>query len=402
MITATPLQEPRVKLSHFFSLRRLARAAIVLGLLLCTALLVTCTSTSSFASFGGTPDPATLSRSPHYREGAFFDREPAGMMRKGTTGYMLNQMVFGKQMREPTCPLPSVEPSTRLERPPASGLRVTWLGHSTTLIEIDGVTFLTDPQWSERASPSTLVGPRRFHPPPLALDRLPHLDAVLISHDHYDHLDAKTVIALAARGVPFHVGLGVGAHLRRWGVPEAQIFEHDWWEATGFPNGVELISTPARHFSGRGLGRNPTLWTSWSLIGPKHRVYFSGDTGMTRDFSEIARRFAPFDVALIEIGQWDEAWGDIHLGPHGALTASLLVGAERLLPIHWSTFSLAFHAWSEPAESAYVEAPERHVKLLTPELGEPIEPTEDPPTAPWWRALPPISATCPTTAPTEH
>jgi L-ascorbate metabolism protein UlaG (beta-lactamase superfamily) len=305
-------------------------------------------------------------------------------------------------MRVPSCPLPTVDPSVQLTSPPASGFRITWLGHSTTLIELDGVTFLTDPQWSERASPSTLAGPERFHPPPLAFSKLPRVDAVLISHDHYDHLDEQTVRALASRGVPFHVGLGVGAHLRRWEVPEAQIFEHNWWEVTAFPNGVQLFSTQARHFSGRGVGQNPTLWTSWALIGPKHRVYFSGDTGMTNGFPEAARRFGPFDVALMEIGQWDEAWGDIHLGPRGALLATRAVGAARLLPVHWGTFNLAYHTWSGPAEETYAAAPELNVKLLTPKLGEPIEPAEDPPTGPWWRALPPIAAACPTAAPTEH
>jgi L-ascorbate metabolism protein UlaG (beta-lactamase superfamily) len=228
------------------------------------------------------------------------------------------------------------------------------------------------------------------------------VDAVLISHDHYDHLDEKTVRALASRGVPFHVGLGVGAHLRRWEVPEAQIFEHTWWEETAFPNGVQLFSTQARHFSGRGPAQDSTLWTAWALIGPKHRVYFSGDTGMTDGFPEAARRFAPFDVALLEIGQWDDAWGDIHLGPLGALQATRAVGAERLLPVHWGTFNLAYHPWSEPPEATYAAAPGQNVKLLTPKLGEPIEPTEDPPTGPWWRALPPIAAACPPAAQAEH
>jgi L-ascorbate metabolism protein UlaG (beta-lactamase superfamily) len=339
-----------------------------------------------------------MSHSPHYLDGAFVDDEPAEMLKSGGTSHWLKETLFGKEMVEPICPLPTVDPSAVLQNPPTSGLRVTWLGHSTTIIEIDGVTFLTDPNWGERASPTTIAGPKRFHPPPLAFEKLPHIDAVLISHDHYDHLDMGTIKALAASGVPFHVGLGVGAHLKRWGVPASQIFEHDWWDEIQFPKGVRLFSTPARHFSGRGVfTRNPTLWTSWSLIGPKHRAFFSGDTGMTKGFSEIAQRFAPFDVAMIEIGQWDATWGDIHLGPSGALDASLLVGAQRLVPIHWGTFALALHAWSQPAEVAYVEAPTKHVKLLTPRLGEPVEPTDDPPTTPWWRALPPTVPACPQT-----
>ena len=300
-------------------------------------------------------------------------------------------------MRAPTCPLPIAPGAAEKLRAPApSGLRVTWLGHSTTLIEIDGARVLTDPMWSERASPSSLAGPRRFHPPPLALDALPRLDAVIISHDHYDHLDMATVQALAKRGVVFHVPLGIGAHLRRWGVPPAQFVEHDWWQAAHLPNGVDLVSTPARHFSGRTpFDRDHTLWTSWSIVGPRHRVFFSGDTGMQSRFTDITERFGPFDLALLEIGQYHPSWGDIHLGPMGALDAFALLHARKLLPIHWSTFQLGMHAWSEPAETLTIEAGRRGVAVLTPLLGEPVEPATDVRTTAWWRALPPTVSACP-------
>lgn len=303
----------------------------------------------------------------------------------------------GTEMRTPTCPLPIVADAlSRLTTLPPTGLRITWLGHSTSLIEIDGATVLTDPQWSERASPSRWIGPRRFHPPPIPMASLPHVDAVVISHEHYDHLDMVTVRALAARGIPFHVALGVGGHLAAWGVPSEQLFEHDWWEPTTLDNGITIMSTPARHFTGRGVPfRVGTLWTSWAISGPKHRVYFSGDTGLTESFREIAKRAGPFDVALLEIGQYHEDWGDIHLGPKGALDAMALLGAKRLFPIHWSTFELAFHAWSEPAETLTQLAKDTNVPLLTPKLGEPIEPTNDPSTDAWWRALPPIASRCP-------
>jgi L-ascorbate metabolism protein UlaG (beta-lactamase superfamily) len=257
---------------------------------------------------------------------------------------------------------------------------------------------LTDPMWSERASPSTLVGPKRFHPPPVAIEALPHLDAVVISHEHYDHLDEMTVRALAARGVPFHVPLGIGAHLAAWGVPAAQIVEHDWWQDATLPGGVRLVSTPSRHFNGRGLPwRTGALWTSWSIVGPRHRVFFSGDTGPTESLREIARREGPFDVALIEIGQYNTAWGDIHLGPAGALDAFARSGAKVLIPIHWGTFVLAYHAWSEPPETLVTLAAKRGATVLTPLLGEPVEPaaTPLPATTAWWRAYPPIADRCP-------
>jgi L-ascorbate metabolism protein UlaG (beta-lactamase superfamily) len=205
-----------------------------------------------------------------------------------------------------------------------------------------------------------------------------------------------TVRALAARGARFHVTLGVAAHLSRWGVPDEQIVEHDWWQSFKLPTGLEVRSTPARHFSGRGVPlRVGSHWTSWAIIGPRHRVFFSGDTGLTDAFQEIAERAGPFDVALLEIGQYHPAWGNIHLGPLGALEAHRRLGARKLIPIHWSTFQLGFHAWSEPAETLTVEAKQRGVSVLTPMLGEPVEPTEVSSTPAWWRAYPPTTSQCP-------
>jgi L-ascorbate metabolism protein UlaG (beta-lactamase superfamily) len=388
---------------------RLARIARFIGRLLRLALVglvglgavvvvLAWLSTGHFSAFGGRPDPQRLRRSPEFVDGRFQNPEPTRLMSARRWFGALEQWLFGKEMRAPVCPLPAVaDTAARLRVPPASGLRVTWLGHSTTLIEIDGAVVLTDPIWSERASPSTWVGPRRFAPPPLALDALPRLDAVVISHEHYDHLDQATVRALAVRGVPFHVPLGVGAHLAAWGVPAAQIAEHDWWQDAPLPGGVRLVATPSRHFNGRLPGRLGALWASWSIVGPRHRVFFSGDTGPTESLREVARREGPFDVALIEIGQWNEAWGDIHLGPRGALDAFERSGAKVLIPIHWGAFVLAYHAWSEPAETLVTEAAARGAPVLTPMLGEPIEPAATPPpvTAAWWRAYPPLAATCP-------
>ncbi|HVZ71306.1 MAG TPA: MBL fold metallo-hydrolase [Polyangia bacterium] len=369
-----------------------------LALILAVALVVLAFfSTHHFVAFGGAPDPARLARSPEFKDGKFTNPEPTHLMAASKWPESLRQFAFGDEMRTPTCPLPVFKDApARLASPPSSGLRVTWLGHSTTLLEVDGVTVLTDPMWSERASPSDWIGPKRFVEPPIALEALPHVDAVLISHEHYDHLDERTVKALATKGVAFHVPLGIGAHLRAWGVAEAQIHEHDWWQDATLPGGVRVVATPARHFNGRGLPwRKGALWTSWSIVGPHHRVFFSGDTGLSDSLAEIRRREGPFDVALLEIGQWNAAWGDIHLGPRGALEAHARLGAKVLVPIHWSTFVLAYHAWSEPAETLVTQAANRHANVLTPLLGEPIEPTTSPKTTAWWRALPPIAAKCP-------
>jgi L-ascorbate metabolism protein UlaG (beta-lactamase superfamily) len=370
--------------------------------LVLSGLVLAWFSTGHFTAFGGDPGATEAERlraSPRFVGGRFQNAEPSHLMAASKWGWAMKQWLLGDEMRAPTCTLPVVsDTAARLQVKADSGLRITWLGHSTTLIELDGATVLTDPMWGERASPSRWIGPKRFHPPPLALTALPHVDAVLISHEHYDHLDEGTVRVLAARGVSFHVPLGVGAHLTAWGVPAAQIAEHDWWQSATLPGGVKVVSTPARHFNGRGVPwRTGALWTSWSIVGPRHRVFFSGDTGPTESMREIAKREGPFDVSLIEIGQYNVAWGDIHLGPLGALEAHARLGARTLIPIHWATFILAYHAWSEPAETLINEAQKRGVSVLTPRLGEPLEPAAAtaPTTTAWWRALPPLAARCP-------
>ena len=364
------------------------------------ALLLTALTTQGCASFGGTASGARLQRmqqSPLYdvQAGTFVNKEPTEV---GGSPSAMWEFVFGNgALIVPNCALPLFEQgSAVLARPPASGLRITWLGHSSTLVEIDGKRVLTDPMWSDRASPSSVVGPQRFHPPPIAFADLPPIDAVVVSHDHYDHLDMETIQALAQRGVVMHVPLGIGAHLDRWGVPPAQIVEHVWGQESDLGGGVRVISTPSRHFSGRGLlSRNSTLWTSWSLVGPQHRVFFSGDTGQTESFAGIGEKFGPFDVAMLEIGQWHPSWGSIHMGPDGALKAFQALGARRLLPVHWATFALGLHAWSEPAETLVTHGEPLGVHPLTPMLGQPVEPTQDPELPRWWRSLPPTTQVCP-------
>lgn len=368
-------------------LKRLGLAVVALLVVAGAALFFT---SDGLKSFGGTPDPKQMAKSPRFKDGEFHNLEPTRMITVSSAEMTRAWLFGGDKLRVPSCPLPLAKPS--LDTPPESGLRLTWFGHSTVLIELDGKKVLTDAQFSERASPSTIAGPKRFHPPPLELSKLPKLDAVLVSHDHYDHLDMETVRALAKTGVTFHTGLGVGAHLRVWGVPEAQIVEHEWWQETDV-GGLRIVSTPARHFSGRGVSRDQTSWTSWALVGPSHRAYFSGDTGMTPSFAAIADKLGPFDVAMLEIGQWHPTWGDIHLGPIGALDAFAMLNAKKLMPIHWATFELGLHSWSGPAEELYVEAAKRNVQLLTPKLGQSIE--LDTPTEPWWRALPPTVMSCP-------
>src|SRR5215469_16202318 len=239
--------------------------------------------------------------------------------------------------RVPPAPLPSVSPLTSWGQPPETGLRVTWLGHSTVLIEIDGYRVLTDPVWGLRASPSRLAGPRRFQPVPVTLGALPPLDAVLISHDHYDHLDYPTIRQLRKRTVPFVTSLGVGAHLEAWGVPPERIVELDWWESYSLPDTeLSVTAAPSQHFSGRTIKtRNTTLWSSLVVCAARHAVFFSGDTGLTTEYEEIHDRLGPFDLTMLEVGARHPSWGDMHLGPETALKANALLGGGAFLPIHW-------------------------------------------------------------------
>jgi len=300
----------------------------------------------------------------------------------------ISEFLCGGGRRVPKGPLPSIDPRPHWARPVDSGLRATWLGHSTVLIEIDGYRVLTDPVWGARASPSRLLGPKRFQPVPIPLRALPALDLVIVSHDHYDHLDYPTIRALARTGVPFVTSLGVGAHLEAFGISPERITELDWWEQHTLPgSGLSVTAAPSQHFSGRGLkDRNATLWSSLVIRTARHAVFFSGDTGLTTEYGAIRERLGPFDLVMLEVGAFHPSWGDIHLGPDNALEAHALLGGGALLPVHWGTFSLAMHAWDAPAETLFARAPERGVQLVMPRLGEPVEPVQVEQVTPWWRS----------------
>jgi L-ascorbate metabolism protein UlaG (beta-lactamase superfamily) len=328
---------------------------------------------------------ARMERSPQWKEGHFENPQPLVNDAWGSISAMFDPSPEVGPARPP----PTVEGDRqRFEHPPATGLRVTWLGHSSTLVEIDGHRVLTDPMWSERASPLGWAGPRRWYVPPIALGELPPVDAVVISHDHYDHLDQPTLTAMKDWDTTFIVPLGVGAHLAYWGVPETRIIELDWWERTQV-RGLEIVATPARHASGRtGIDKDATLWAGYALIGPRHRAYFSGDTGLFPAMKDIGARLGPFDVTMIEIGQYHSAWPDWHIGPEQAVLAHGLVRGRVMLPVHWGLFSLAAHGWTEPIERVLAAAGSTGATVVVPKPGQGIEP--DALVAPerWWPQLP--------------
>jgi L-ascorbate metabolism protein UlaG (beta-lactamase superfamily) len=261
---------------------------------------------------------------------------------------------------------------------PASGLRVTWMGHSSMLVEIDGVRVLVDPVWDERASPSKWAGPKRFFAAPVRLEDLPALDVVLVSHDHFDHLGEGSIRLLAGlesmRGVRWVTSLGVGEVLRQFGVRAEQISELDWTESMKV-GALEITAVPSRHFSGRKLtNRFETLWSAFVLKGAKHTVYFGGDSGWWDGFAEIGAAYGPFDLVMLEIGAFDVMWDSIHLGPDGAARAFEALGGEGLMmPIHWGLFDLALHPWRQPIERLLELAGEKKIMLWAPEPGRPTE-----------------------------
>ena len=263
---------------------------------------------------------------------------------------------------------------------PESGLRVTWIGHSSTLMEIDGARVLIDPVWDERASPMRWAGPKRFYPPPMRLRDLPRVDVVLVSHDHYDHLGEATIRELAAqesmRGTQWVTSLGVGEMLRRFGVRPGQITELDWTESVAVADGaLEMTAVPSRHFSGRGLfNRFESLWSAFILKSERHKIYYGADSGWWEGFAEIGAEHGPFDLTMLEIGAFDVLWDSIHLGPEGAARAFEALGGKGLLmPIHWGLFDLALHAWRQPMEQMLKLADERGIRLCAPEPGLPTE-----------------------------
>ncbi|HRP07145.1 MAG TPA: MBL fold metallo-hydrolase [Gemmatimonadales bacterium] len=326
-------------------------------------------------------------RSPQWRGRSFGNSTPVAMgFKPGVERPSLRELLCGTDRQFPVAALPMVDPVPHWRTRPRSGLRITRLGHSTLLVEMDGARILTDPVWGERASPLPFAGPRRFHPPPASIDALPPLDAIIISHDHYDHLDRPTIRQLRHLDVPLITSLGVGTILEQWGIAADRITELDWWESATV-RGLGVTAAPAQHFSGRGVrDRNATLWSSFLLRGPHHSFYYGADSGLNGDFPEIASRLGPFDAIALEIGAFHPAWGDIHMGPAGAIEAWRSLGGV-LLPIHWGTFNLAVHPWDEPADTVVDLAASAGATLLMPRFGEPVEPDAAGTVDRWWSAV---------------
>ncbi|MET8628443.1 MBL fold metallo-hydrolase [Kitasatospora sp. NPDC004669] len=344
------------------------------------------------AAFGRRPDGEREERvrnSPQYRDGVFHNA-PSTLARAadapGVDPATVRRMLFDRAGRVPAHPVPTVRPAAATG-PAAEGVEITWYGHASALVEIEGSRVLLDPIWSDRCSPAAHVGPKRLHPVPVELEELPPVDVVLISHDHYDHLDMATVKRLVrSQSAPFAVPLGIGGHLRRWGVPEHRIIELDWDETCTLGELV-LTLTSAHHFSGRGLTRNTTLWGSWVVAGPTRKVFYTGDSGYYEGYGRIGEQHGPFDAALVQIGAYDAAWADIHMTPEDAVLAHRDLRAGLLVPVHWCTFNLGLHPWAEPVERLLKEAKAQAVPLAVPRPGERVDVDNPPELDGWWESV---------------
>lgn len=361
-----------------------------------TFVLLTVLIAMAYSILSCTTLPAnSYEQSPQYTEGKFRNAAP-----RQAPGFAKTLAIMWRFMTEkpadavPAEP-PQVLPLSQADLLKAPDLSLWRLGHSTMLLKLQGQFWLTDPVFSERASPFTFMGPKRFHAPPLSIDELPPITGVVLSHDHYDHLDYDAIQKLAPKVAHFVTPLGVGDRLIGWGVPAAKVQQFDWWQGTTIA-GVNLVATPAQHFSGRSLSDgNRTLWASWVIEAGQGadatRIFFSGDTGYFDGFKAIGERFGPFDLTLIETGAYDAQWPDVHMQPEESLQAHLDVKGRHMMPIHNGTFDLALHAWTDPFDRITALAEKAHVPLVAPVMGERLDIRQPALSKQWWKGTQPLA-----------
>ncbi len=338
------------------------------------------------APFGRDPAGDRLKRikgSPNYRDGQFQNLTPTAVMREDASyRMMLTDYLNKPKDNVPPAPLPSVK--TDLLALPDSIPSLVWFGHSSYLIQSKGVTVLVDPVFSGYASPVSFFGKAFPGTDVYRAADMPPIDLLILSHDHYDHLDYKTMVELAPRVKKFYTALGVGAHLERWGVPADRIVEFDWWETQRLADDIQLTAAPARHFSGRSLTRGRTLWTAFVLNLHGYTLFLGGDSGYGAHFADIGQKYGPFDLVVLECGQYGNDWPSIHMFPEEVARAAVDLRAKTLLPVHWGKFSLAYHPWNEPIRRLVRSAADQKLELTTPRIGEPVVVGQAYPKTVWW------------------
>lgn len=369
---------------------------LFLLLLLLLALVTGAVSCSVWKELGQKPDALRLAEfqsSPHFstEQQIFLNRRPevlTQMQERMDAGAIMDFFLNSTPDKTPAGPLPEYRPVDLQQfLAPTDSIRFIWLGHSSLLVNVQNHIVLLDPVFSKAASPVKFMV-RRFQPPVVPLEALPEIEWILISHDHYDHLDLETIEFFKERKTRFAVPLGVGSHLRYWGIPEERIVELDWWEQHQ-DGDLTLSCTPAQHFSGRTGQEQKTLWASWVLEAGERRLFFSGDSGYDVHYQQIGSRFERFDLAFVDSGQYNEKWREVHNMPEEAVQAAKDLNADHLIPIHWGMFELALHEWYDPVVRSHRSAQEQSVSLLTPKIGQLVEFEQPEASERWWEALMP-------------
>ncbi|MEN8243417.1 MAG: MBL fold metallo-hydrolase [Thermodesulfobacteriota bacterium] len=330
-----------------------------------------------------------MQNSLQFKDGKFINPIEAPLMAPGSTWKYIKKAYFSKRIDpEPSGELPvtAIQPNDWM-KPAKHSVRFAWLGHSSILIAVDGKTILVDPVLEKRASPFSWIGPKRFHPPPVTADGLPSIDVVLITHDHYDHLEKPTMKQLASKTGLFLVPLGIGELLEDWGIAPEKVRELDWWEHHSVGS-LSFTATPAVHYARRGLfDGDERLWCSWAVRGQTRKLFISGDSGYFDGFKKIGEKMGPFDITFLKIGSYDEMWKQIHMLPEEAVRQHLDLGGSLLVPLHWATFDLALHPWYEPVERTLTAAVTSGVQVITPLIGERVDCSRPSEVNPWWRGV---------------
>lgn len=336
--------------------------------------------------FGKLPSGKRLERikqSPNYKNGSFQNLSHTPDLAEDANMFkIMKAFLFNREEREPSKTLPYVQ--IDLKEPADSEPEIIWFGHSSYLIKVEGKTLLVDPVFSGNASPVSFFAKSFKGSNAYQIDDFPKIDYVLITHDHYDHLDYESILKLKNRGIQFFTSLGVGEHLAYWGINEKDITEFDWWQQIPVDANIKLTAAPARHFSGRKFKRNQSLWSSFILETPNKKIYLGGDSGYDTHFKTIGEKYGPFDLALLECGQYNAWWPYIHMMPEQTVQAAIDLNTKVLMPVHWSKFTLALHNWNEPIKRVTALAKKNGVKLTTPMIGEPVNVGSHYPDSVWW------------------
>ena len=365
--------------------------SMLVVVLLLVALMVATMVILGQAKFGKLPSGERLERiqrSPNYRDGAFHNLSVTPDLTEGATYFsVLREFIFGtKDNVTPTAIIPSTKTDLHALPPDANAL--VWFGHSSYFMQVDGKRILVDPVLCGVASPFAFATKAFKGTDRYTVADIPTIDLLFISHDHWDHLDHETIVALRPKVKQVICGLGMGAHLEHWGYASSTIMEHDWNDSADLGSGFTVHTVPARHFAGRGPQRNKALWASFVLHTPTLRLFIGGDSGYDSHFATIGEQFGPFDLAILENGQYDKSWKHIHLMPNEILQAAKDLKAKRLLPVHSGKFALANHAWNEPLELITQRNTSEQMDIITPMIGEHVNLSDTAQTfSAWWRAM---------------